>query len=224
MSANFQPWTNINNSNGTPTVIDVKAPTSYWVGLQGNTNARYWAKTKWVNERDGTIGAVSGLSLTDDNHIWIVSTTGRIDNLNNTAKRPRWINQFPVGAAAGPALKSIVMTGTGGPGGLVQLDGASAPDSAAAGVNYVSLTGSGFPGGNITPGNVVVALATQCRGAAGASTAAVSVVSASPDRNLISFLLPSGLAPGQYFVSISDFEEGDANFESNNCSAVNVAQ
>jgi hypothetical protein len=36
--------------------------------------------------------------------------------------------------------------------------------------------------------------------------------------------LPSGLAPGQYFVSISDSEEGDANFESSNCSAVNVAQ
>ena len=37
-------------------------------------------------------------------------------------------------------------------------------------------------------------------------------------------LLPSGLDPGQYFISISDSTDGDANFESSNCSVVNVAQ
>lgn len=41
---------------------------------------------------------------------------------------------------------------------------------------------------------------------------AVSIASGSPDSKLVSFLLPRGLAPGQYFVSISDPEEGDANF------------
>jgi hypothetical protein len=106
----------------------------------------------------------------------------------------------------------------------VQLDPSTSPDTAGSGVSYVSVSASGFPEGNITAENVRVEISQGCHEAALASTSAVSVVSASSDSNLISFLLPSGLAPGQYFVSISDSEEGDANFESSNCSVVNIAQ
>lgn len=106
----------------------------------------------------------------------------------------------------------------------VHLERATSPGDAIAGVNYVSVTGSGFPEGNITPGNITVGLALECRGAASATTSAISVVSGSGDNKLLSFQLPAGLDPGQYFISISDSEEGDANFESSNCSAVTIVQ
>jgi hypothetical protein len=78
--------------------------------------------------------------------------------------------------------------------------------------------------GNINPANAVIELATECHEAASATISAVSIVSDLGDGKLLSFLLPTGLTPGQYFVSISDSEEGDANFESSNCSAANVAK
>ena len=107
---------------------------------------------------------------------------------------------------------------------LIALQGTSSPESGAAGMNYVGVTASDFPEGNITPGNVVVDFATECHGATSASTSAVSIVSGPGDSELLSFLLPSDLAPGQYFVSISDSAEGDANFGSSNCSEVNITE
>jgi len=106
----------------------------------------------------------------------------------------------------------------------IKLEQSASPDSGIAGVNYVSVSGSDFPDGDINANNVTVVLATECHGTASASTSAVSIVSGSGDSQLVSFLLPAGLDPGQYFISISDSEEGDANFESSNCSEVNVVQ
>jgi len=106
----------------------------------------------------------------------------------------------------------------------VKLGQLTSPESGGADVNYVSVTGWGFPEGNIIAGNVAVELAAECHGPASASTSAVSIVSGTGDSELLSFLLPGGLAPGQYFVSISDSQDGDANFESSNCSEVNVVQ
>lgn len=105
-----------------------------------------------------------------------------------------------------------------------KLDRSTSPESGASNMSYLAVSGSGFPEGNINPTNVVVELATKCHRAASGTTSAVSIVSGPGDSELLSFLLPGGLAPGQYFVSISDSAEGDANFESSNCSEVNVIQ
>jgi len=106
----------------------------------------------------------------------------------------------------------------------VNLEESVAPGTGTSGVNYLGLSASGFADGDINPANVVVNVAKDCKGDASAIASAASVVSGSDDSKLVSFLLPSGLAPGKYFVSIRDSAEGDANFESSNCSAVNVAQ
>jgi photosystem II stability/assembly factor-like uncharacterized protein len=231
-------WAQLTNKKGMPIngeqikVAFATSATEFWIGQAvNNPDVQYVHKngpnplhSNWlapVKVNDRGFNSVSGLSGTDSRHIWIVGDDGLIDYRNGSASR--WIPQYTPADDPVP-LNSIVMTGTGGPGGLVQLEGASPSDSVGGGMTYVSLTGSGFPEGNINPANVVVELAAECRGTAGASTSAVSVVSASSDRNLISFLLPGGLAPGQYFISISDSEEGDANFESSNCSEVNITQ
>jgi hypothetical protein len=90
------------------------------------------------------------------------------------------------------------------------------------GEDYVSLAASKLPEGNIDPASVRIELATECHGIASTSATAVSIVSGSSGSELISFLLPSGLDRGQYYISISDYAEGDANFESSNCAVVNV--
>jgi len=104
-----------------------------------------------------------------------------------------------------------------------KLDQRTSPDSGVSGVSYLSVSGSEFPLGNINPGNVVVELATACQKDVLATTSAVSVVSSAGDGRLVSFLLSDGLSSGRYYVSISDSAAGDANFESSNCSEVNVS-
>jgi FG-GAP repeat len=106
----------------------------------------------------------------------------------------------------------------------VKLDQSTSPGEGVAGANYISLTGAGFPDGSTNPANVVVQLSLDCQGPASAATAATGVVGSSGDSKLLSFLLPEGLFPGKYFVSISDSADGDANFESSNCSEVSVSQ
>lgn len=69
-----------------------------------------------------------------------------------------------------------------------------------------------------------VDLSADCKGAVSAITSASGVVSGDGASRLVSFLLPSGLEPGQYFISVSDSEDVDANFESSNCAVVNVVQ
>lgn len=108
----------------------------------------------------------------------------------------------------------------------VKLDQSTSAGTGISGVTSVSTTGSGFLNGNINPTNVVVTVAPECRGDAAATITATGVVSGDGDSDskLISFLLPAGLDPGKYYISISDYADGDANFESSNCSVVDVVQ
>jgi len=106
----------------------------------------------------------------------------------------------------------------------VMLDLSTSPGSGAANLDYVSVEALSVPDGSISAANVRVALADKCHAAPLSTTSAASIVSGSGDSKLLSFLLPAGLTPGQYYVSISDSEEGDANFESSNCAVVNVVR
>ncbi|MGB8886774.1 MAG: YCF48-related protein [Candidatus Korobacteraceae bacterium] len=186
---------------------------------------------RWLPKQTKGYGDLRGLAFfpatKDAQRGWVVgnpfsdATSGAIwSTANGNSNQPTW-TQYQFNDKI-PRLNGITMVQS--QKGGVKLDGSTSPESATAGENYVSVTGSGYPEGNITPSNLVVDIALRCHGATSASTSAVSVVSASSDSNLISFLLPGELAPGQYFISISDSEEGDANFESSNCSTVNVAQ
>jgi hypothetical protein len=108
--------------------------------------------------------------------------------------------------------------------GQVSLAGSTTPSSGVAGVTSVSLTGSSFPAGTITPGNVVVTLATSCGGPAVKTTTAASVKKVLGSTDRVSFAIPSGILTGNYYVTIADSAASDADFTTKpgSCSIVSV--
>ena len=113
----------------------------------------------------------------------------------------------------------------GTPPPTVKLALTTIPSSGVAGVNTVNITASDVPAGTVTPSNVVVTLAGSCGGTVVATTTATPVIKTilgSTDR--IPFAIPSGLAIGNYFVTIADSTTGDANFTTlaGSCSEVQV--
>jgi photosystem II stability/assembly factor-like uncharacterized protein len=216
------------NISGGLRTVKAFDPKDVWA-VGGETGVVFWNGTKWGGEAPNTSGpwqggaflrktALSGKRTTLG---WLLSPTGGI-SFSPNAKGGNWSVQKRNNEDKEPLNAIEMFFRLPSPG--VKLSQGTSPESGSADVNYVSVIGWGFPEGNINPANVLVELATECHGPASASTSAVSIVSGPDDSELLSFLLPGGLAPGQYFVSISDSEEGDANFESSNCSAVNVVQ
>jgi len=229
-------WTQADKIGGQ---LDLKAiqmftASDIWVGQTGADDVFNWTNKNdgWQNRKTGIFDDVYGLSgfqLKGADSIWVVGKPNK-DGVNIARgaiadKKFQWTSHDnPQGKTAQQLNGIVIVKPPSGQKKLVTLEELTSPESGAADVNYVSVTGSGFPDGNILAGNVAVELAAECHGPASASTSAVSMVSGSGDSELLSFLLPGGLAPGQYFVSISDSEDGEANFESSNCSEVNVSQ
>jgi hypothetical protein len=103
----------------------------------------------------------------------------------------------------------------------VKLNVWTTPDSAVAGVNNVSITGSGFPSETISPANVTISLASSCGGSPAATTTATSVKFIIGNSQRVNFVVPASLAQGTYFASISDSAD-PIPFVSANCSEVEV--
>ena len=104
----------------------------------------------------------------------------------------------------------------------VKLNAWTTPDNGVPGVNHINLTGSAFPNEIITPGNVSISLASSCGESAVAATTATSVKSIIGTSERVDFVVPSGLQPATYFVSISDSADS-IPFASTNCSEVKIA-
>ncbi len=215
---NWHAYDYISGFEGIQALKDKK---NVWAAGARIFNNPNWGKKKseWMDKTVGATPPFHGLSFIDNNpgNGWVVGDNGIF---RNSGAQGGWSKVYSADPRFG--LLKIVMFPNKKPG--VKLNQSATPGTGTSGVDYLSLTASGFPEGNINPANVVVELATECHEAASATTSAVSIVSGSGDSQLLSFLLPSGLAPGQYFVSISDSAESDANFESSNCSAVSVAE
>jgi hypothetical protein len=98
----------------------------------------------------------------------------------------------------------------------VKLGAATVPGTGLAGYNTVAVSGSGFPGGTISPASVTVSFATSCGGTVkGSDTAtAVSTLVGTTDR--VTFLVPASLTAGTYYVSLS------GAVTSSNCSVIQV--
>jgi hypothetical protein len=96
------------------------------------------------------------------------------------------------------------------------------PSSGVSGTTYVNVIGSGFPKGTVNPANVSVKLAASCGGPPLATTHATSVMPIMGTSERVQFRIPV-LAPGLYYVAITDLAVGDANFSSLNCSVLTVA-
>jgi len=192
---------------------------SVWVGQTGNNDIFQWDGTTWSDTSFKDFGDVYGMFI-GDGAVWITGADGKIGRRYNL----KWeLMRNPKDDKDKLKLNGIRMF-PGKKKSQVDQDTATSPDSGISGVNALSTIAHGIPAGNINAANIVISLSGHCQGEALAMTPALSIVSGSGDSKLISFLLPSGLDPGKYFISISDSEDGDANFESSNCAVVDVVQ
>jgi len=106
-------------------------------------------------------------------------------------------------------------------GQSVSLSAWTAPNSGAAGVTAVNITGSGFPTGTIPAANVTLSVASSCAGSGTlASVNSVTKIVGSTER--VQFVIPGSLATGTYYASLSGSTSTGNAFSSVTCSAVNV--
>jgi rhamnogalacturonan endolyase len=104
----------------------------------------------------------------------------------------------------------------------VKLNALTSPATGAAGASTVTLTGSGFPSGTISPANVLVSLSATCGGSpTSATVSTVQKILGTTAR--ISFAVPASLSAGTYFASLSGTDSNSVEFDSGaNCSTLQV--
>lgn len=129
-------------------------------------------------------------------------------------------NHASSGIALGIGLLFVVCT-AGAKAQTVKLNAVTSPSSGTAGTSTVSVTGTGFPSGSISPANVTVSLASSC-GGTGASTPANTVQTIIGTSDKVGFTIPGSLSAGNYFVSVSGTSNSDVAFSSGNCSSITV--
>lgn len=108
--------------------------------------------------------------------------------------------------------------------GQVTLATETTPSSGVAGVTNVSVFGSGFPSGTITPANIIVTFSTVCDGSAAAISLGTSIRKILGSTDRVNFNIPAGITTGAYFVTIADNTAGDAHFttKAGSCSVLQV--
>lgn len=211
---------------GTVTAVSVVSPFEFWIGIRGDKNVYRFTRrrpdeTKFTLENfsydGGNFDTLTGLSVRGQ-QVWITNSDGKI--AYSPLSKKNW-TLVPWDDATPKQLNGIRVVPEAK---KIKQDEVSSPDYGSPGITFVAVGATDFPAGDITPANVVLAFGRDCRGGTISSARATSVVSGDGDSKLISFLLPSGVDPGQYYISISDYAEGDATFESSNCSVMNVVQ
>src|SRR5258708_28069575 len=106
----------------------------------------------------------------------------------------------------------------------VTLGGSTSPSVGQAGVTTVSVTGSGFPSGTISPASVTVTLTPNITGTA-VTTTATSVTPGTGTKNTIGFPIPPSIsltAATVYEVSIAGQTTTGTPFQSSNASALTI--
>jgi hypothetical protein len=100
----------------------------------------------------------------------------------------------------------------------------TAPSTGVAGVDFVNLTGSGFPGGQGTfpPANATVTFALSCGGAVVGSGTPTSIIAVIGTEYRVHVELPGALGNNNYFASLSGTTSNGTHYASSNCSEVTV--
>lgn len=100
----------------------------------------------------------------------------------------------------------------------IHLNSWTNPSSGASGNGIVTLTGSGFPSGVISPSSVTLSFSSSmCGGTVAASESPNSVITILGSVKRLSLLVPGGLNTGTYYISVTD-----GTYASTNCGEINV--
>lgn len=164
--------------------------------------------------------AVINAYQTPEPATWTLLGTGLLPFLFTRVRR---LNSFAKGSNVGIALSLgcglLLLPGTMR-AQSVKLSAVTIPSFGTAGTGSVSISGSGFPSGTITPATVSVTLSPSCGGSSTLATAsAVNKVIGTTDK--IAFAIPTVTA-GTYFVAVSGTTSTNATFSSSNCATLTV--
>ena len=170
---------------------------------------------------DGDLTIINAIT-TPEPSTWVLVGTGLFMIVIAVVGRRRILTPKRLfGTILGLSLAVILLPTAAHAQSTVKLNAVTSPSSGSAGTSTVSVTGSGFPSGGVSPANVLVSLATSCGGSpttAAAST--VTTVIGTTDK--VAFAIPGSLAAGTYYVSLSGTSNGGAGFSSGNCSTLQV--
>jgi hypothetical protein len=231
--ANPQPTSATLTGSFSPTSVDLNDGTSTSIL---STFTASVASSSPPNLQDGDLGIISATTGTGtgggggsvpEPGTWLLMTTAVCAFLlTRTLRRgalPRLWNAARTGI--GPAiLIAVLAMALPAAQAAVQLNTTTSPGSGVAGVDFVNVTGSGFPSGHgtIPAAQMTISFALTCGGAAVASTnpTTVTLVLGSTYRSHV--MLPATLGTNTYFVSLSGTTSDTTPYASSNCSAVQV--
>jgi len=135
---------------------------------------------------------------------------------SNPRIRRTWLGLLVVVLVLSSASGAIAVTS-------VKLNSWANPSSGIAGTSLVWVTASGFPSGAILPADVKLDLRTSCGTTSGETAAtALKVTPIIGTGRKVQFQIPSSLATGDYFVSLSGTTTDGTAFASSDCSEVSV--
>jgi hypothetical protein len=121
-----------------------------------------------------------------------------------------------VGMGSILGLIALIASATVSANAAVKLNAWTNPASGASGSTIVTLTGSGFPAGKISPAAVNLSFSTTCDGSAAATATPSSVVQVIGSSDRLSFEVPAALATGTYYIDIT------GTYASSNCAEIQV--
>jgi hypothetical protein len=130
------------------------------------------------------------------------------------------ISWRPIGA--GSAIGLIALAGAALLGvkpisaQTIKLNTWTNPSSGASGSAIVTLTGSGFPTGTVSPSSITLSLGTACMGTAAATESPASVTNILGSEKRLSLLVPASLATGTYYISAT------GTYSSSDCAEISV--
>jgi len=170
---------------------------------------------------DGDLAIINAVP-TPEPSTWLLLGTGLFMIVIAQVGRRRLLTPKRLfGTTLGLSLAVILLPNGAHAQSTVKLNAVTSPSSGSAGTSTVTVIGSGFPSGAISPANVLVSLATSCGGSpttAAAST--VTTIIGTSDK--VAFAIPSSLAAGTYYVSLSGTSNAGTSFSSGNCSTLSV--
>ena len=167
---------------------------------------------------DGDLAVINAAAPAPEPASWMLMSTGLLA-LGCLAGARRWKQRLPCAFALPCAL--FLLPTASHAGNVIKLSVSSSPSSGTAGTGSVSISGSGFPSGTITPASINISLAATC-GAAGTAAPATSIIKVIGTQDKIAFVVPALLSAGAYYISVSGTDSNNTSFSSSTCSNVQV--